>query len=265
MAKKPSAWAPLAAALVASQLCGAAAGPLDADAAYGQDRGQAGASDAGRGHAEASRVAGDIAEAARWDRVTANPGDGTAEEIRVRAVRAADGKSIRVAVALALPVAHEVVWEVLNDFENMPDFVPDIRATRVISAEPGRKRVQIEGAARVLFLEFPIHTTVDAVYHDGSAAIDSVAGNLDIHAVVRVHGEGAYTRGDYQASMMPDFWLPPLIGDYLIGRQVRRQFEGMVAEMHRRADGHQTRGLGGGLRLGGIEPGRVGDGSPPRR
>jgi carbon monoxide dehydrogenase subunit G len=119
--------------------------------------------------------------------------------------------------------------------------------------------VQIEGAARVLFLEFPIHTTVDAVYHDGSTAIDSVAGvagNLDIHAVVRVHGEGAYTRVDYQASMVPDFWLPPLIGDYLIGRQVRRQFEGMVAEMHRRADGHQTRGADG-LRLGGIGPGRA--------
>lgn len=257
MARKPSAWAPLAAALVALQLCaGAVAGSLDADAAYAADRGQPGASDAGRVHGEASSVAVDIAEAARWDRVTANPGSGAAEEIKVRAVRAADGKAIRVAVTLALPVTHEVVWEVLNDFENMPDFVPDIRATRVISAGPGRKRVQIEGAARVLFLEFLIHTTVDAVYRDESAAIDSVAGNLDIHAVVRVHGDGAYTRVDYQASMMPDFWLPPLIGDYLIGRQVRRQFEGMVAEMHRRADGHQTQGPQG-QRLGGIPPGRA--------
>lgn len=206
------------------------AGPPDADAAY-------------------AGVATHIAEAT-------SPGGGTAEEIKVRAVRAADGKAIQVSVTLALPVSHEVVWEVLNDFENMPDFVPDIRATRVISAGPGRKRVQIEGAARVLFLEFPIHTTVDAVYREGSAAIDSVAGNLDIHAVVRVYGEGAYTRVDYQASMVPDFWLPPLIGDYLIGRQVRRQFEGMVAEMHRRADGHQAQGPQG-QRLGGIPPGRA--------
>lgn len=210
------------------------AAPLDAGAAYAAGHGQPGASEAGR-------VQG------------ANPGGGTAEEIKVRAVRAADGKAIRVTVTLVLPVAHEVVWEVLNDFENMPDFVPDIRATRLISAGPGRKRVQIEGAARVLFLEFPIQTTVDAVYREGSAAIDSVAGNLDIHAVVRVYVEGAYTRVDYQASMMPDFWLPPLIGDYLIGRQVRRQFEGMVAEMHRRADGHPEQGPQG-QRLGGTGP-----------
>ncbi len=71
---------------------------------------------------------------------------------------------------------------------------------------------------------------------DGSITVDSVGGNLAIHGVVQVHGDGPMTRVDYQARMTPDFWLPSLIGDFLIGRLIRRQFGGMVAEMHRRAE-----------------------------
>jgi hypothetical protein len=28
--------------------------------------------------------------------------------------------------------------------------------------------------------------------------------------------------------MAPDFWLPLRVGDYLIGRQIRRQFRGCI-------------------------------------
>jgi carbon monoxide dehydrogenase subunit G len=184
--------------------------------------------------------------------LTATPGGSMADEIKVRTALTADGKTIQVVVALALQVNPDVVSAVLNDYENMPRFVPDILATRLISAGPGRKRVEIDGVARLLFLEFPTHTTLDAVDQpDGSVAVDSVAGNLAIHGFVRVHGDGPTTRVDYQVRMTPDFWLPPLIGDVLIGRQIMRQFEGVVAEMHRRADGHQTQRLDG-LRLRGA-------------
>lgn len=165
------------------------------------------------------------------------PSGGMADEIKVHAARAADGEAVQVTVALVLPANSDVVWAVLNDYENMPRFVPDIHATRLVSAGLGRKRVEIEGVARFLFLEFPIDTTLDVAYRpDRSVAIDSVAGNLAIHGVVRVRGDGPYTRVDYQARLAPDFWLPPLIGDFLIGRQIKRQFEGMVVEMHRRAE-----------------------------
>jgi len=178
-----------------------------------------------------------------------------ADEVTVNIARVADGKALQVGVALVLPIKHEVVWDVLNDYENMPRFVPDILATRLISAGAGRKRVEIDGVARLLFLEYPTRTTLDVMYPpDGSITIDSVAGNLAIHGVVRVHGNGTYTRVDYQVRMTPDFWLPPLIGDFLISRQIKRQFEGMVSEMHRRADSRPMEGRAPGeLRPGGIQ------------
>ena len=223
MVNTTSACAPLVAALLVLQPCAEARG---------------GALEDGR----AALVAADD----KWDRLAATPDNGIADEISVHTARSADGKAIQAEVVLGLPVDHAVVWAVLTDYENMPRFVPDIRATRVIHSEPGRKRVEIEGVARFLFMDFPISTTVDAVYHPaGTIAVDSVAGNLAIRGIVRVLGEGGYTRVDYRVRIAPDFWLPPLIGNFLIGRVIKRQFEGMVAEMHRRADGRQTRGLEG--------------------
>ncbi len=192
---------------------------------------------------EDARAAG-VAADGSWERLAATPDNGRADEIRVRTARTADG-AVQVEAALALALGHDVVWAVLTDYENMPRFVPDISAARVIRSEAGSKRVEIEGVARLLFMNVPIRTTVDAAYrHAGSIAIDSVAGNLAIHASVRVQGDETGTRVDYHARIVPDFWLPPLIGDFLIGRQIRRQFGGMVAEMHRRAGAHQTRGPG---------------------
>ena len=220
MARTISAWAPLAAALLVLQPgAEVLGGPLD--------------------DGRAALVAADD----KWDRLAATPDSSMTDEISVHTVRTADGKAIQAEVVLGLPVDHAVVWAVLTDYDNMPRFVPDIRATRVIRSAPGRKRIEIEGVARFLFMDFPISSTVDAVFHPaGSIAIDSVAGNLGIQGIVRVLGEGGYTRVDYRVRIAPDFWLPPLIGNFLIGRLIKRQFEGMVAEMHRRADGRQTRG-----------------------
>ena len=267
MAKRILAWVLLTAASVAPLGYGDAGGIAaqaagDSQKAYGFGRPLADRDDVGAKYDPALMFGkgGDIAKddvAPMWGRLAADQDGSIADEVTVSAARASDGKAIRIEVALVLPIKQDVVWEVLNDYENMPRFVPDILATRLISAGPGRKRVEINGVARLLFLEYPTSTTLDVVYpRDGSIAINSVAGNLAVHGVVQVHGDGTYTRVDYQVRLTPDFWLPPLIGDFLISRQIKRQFEGMVAEMHRRAAIHQFEGNAPeGFKPGGIQPG----------
>lgn len=254
MAKRTSALAPLVAALVASQSYGGGiAGPLVDDstaydasdyrkAAYGLWQPLSDAGDV-RPKLDSSLMNGvsrggarDEMLAAKSDRLAVTTGGSMTDEIQVRTARAADGKTIKVVVALVLPLSRGVVREVLGDYENMPRFVPDILFTRLSNAGPEKKRVEIEATARFLLLEFPIMTTLDVVYpSDGSIIINSVAGNLAIHGVVQVHGDGPYTRVDYEARITPDFWLPQLIGDFLISRQIKRQFRAMVAEMYRRS------------------------------
>lgn len=276
MATRISAWASLAAALVASLGYGggedtAAYATGDDRRVYGlwrplADQGDVSAKfDLGLLYGEGRGVSKDDA-AVKWDRLAADQGGSIADEVTVSTARAADGKAIQVGVALALPIRRDVVWEVLNDYENMPRFVPDILATRLVGAGPGRKRVEIDGIARLLFLDYPTRTILDVLYPpDGSIALNSVAGNLAVQGVVRVRGDGTRTRVDYQVRITPEFWLPPLIGDFLIGRQIKRQFEGMAAEMHRRADNRQTeeRSLDG-LRFGGIRTFRTGLNLPAR-
>ncbi|MGE5319911.1 MAG: SRPBCC family protein [Hyphomicrobiaceae bacterium] len=254
MAKRTSSWVPLTAAVVASLVyagtddTGAyAAGAFPRACALWQPRPDQGDTsarlDLGLADGTGRSVAQVGAQVGNRDGLAGDAVGGTANEVKVRTALAPDGKTIQVVVALALPISRDVVWEVLGDYENMPHFVPDIRATRLIDVKPGRIRVEIEGVARLVFLEFPTSTTLDVAYpRDGSIAIDSVAGNLAVHGVVRVQGDGTSTRVDYQVRIAPDFWLPPLIGDFLIGRQIKRQFEAMVAEMHRRAASRQMEG-----------------------
>jgi carbon monoxide dehydrogenase subunit G len=254
MAKRTSAWVTLTAAVVASLVYWSAddtkayaAGAYQRAYELWQPRADQGDASArldpglvyrkGRSEAEVDT------QAVNWDGLAAAPVGGMANEVKVRTALAADGKTIQVVVALVLPIKHDVVWGVLSDYEHMPHFVPDIRTTRLIDVKPGRIRVEIGGVAHLVFLEFPISTTLDVVYpSDGSISINSVAGNLAVNGVVRVHADGTNTRVDYQARIAPDFWLPPLIGDFLVGRQIKRQFEAMVAEMYRRAASRQTEG-----------------------
>lgn len=165
MAKRILAWVLLIAASAATLGYGGAGGIAaqtsgDAQKAYGiggalADRGDVGAKcDPGLMYRKGCGMAKDDA-ALMWDRLAANQDGSIADEVTVSTARASDGKAIQVGVALALPIKHEVVWEVLNDYENMPRFVPDILATRLISVGPGRKRVEIKGVARLLFVEYP--------------------------------------------------------------------------------------------------------------
>lgn len=175
MAKRTSAWVPLAVALVASLVYGGADDTAAYAAGYYQkaydlwrplaDRGDARALfDPGLMYGEGLGVAKDDAQVVKWDRLATNQDEDMADEVKVSTALVADGKAIQVVVAMVLPINQEVVWEVLNDYENMPRFVPDILATRLISAGPGRKRVEIEGVARLLFMEYPTNTTLDVVH-----------------------------------------------------------------------------------------------------
>jgi hypothetical protein len=240
--RRMSVWAPLLAVLVATSFGGGAvAQPFAGDAAaYGPGQAlpaeRAGMDSTSHPTLTRSATAAE-ARVEKLDRQGASADGGRGDELRVSTARAADGKTIKVAVTLVLPIAEAVVRDVLGDFDNMPRFVPDIRAARSSNTGPRRKRVEIEATAQLLFIEFPINTTLDVTYPtDGAITIDSVAGNLAIHGIVQVQREGPVTRVNYQARMKPDFWLPQLIGDFLISRLIRRQFGGMVAEMHRRAE-----------------------------
>ncbi|MHB1591124.1 MAG: SRPBCC family protein [Sulfuricella sp.] len=160
-----------------------------------------------------------------------------AETIEVDAEREAGGRVVNVQVHMSLPFKYAEVWGVLNDYEHMPQFVPDIHEAELIRSGTDFKQVRLKGESTLLFLHFPIDVVMEVKYLSGThVSLKSLAGNLGVRGNVYLDPDGSGTRVTYVARLRPSFWLPPVIGPYVIGLQIHRQFEGEVAEMHRRYD-----------------------------
>lgn len=158
-----------------------------------------------------------------------------AEDIEVLAQRQAGGKIIHVQVNMTLPFSYAEVWEVMNDYEYMPKFVPDINEVQLISSGKNFKQVRIKGDAQLLFLHFPIEVVMDVDYVSRTRTkLKTVQGNLGVNGTVDIHEVNGVTLVLYTADLAPSFWIPPVIGSYIFETRIKHQFEGKVAEMYRR-------------------------------
>jgi carbon monoxide dehydrogenase subunit G len=165
------------------------------------------------------------------------PGASVAEDVLVRIERVGDEFVLEGGFHVAVPPA--VAWAVLTDYDGMPRFVEDLRESRVIERQGDRLRVVQRGVTRLGPFSFDYDVEREVVL-DPEHAVHSRAlrGNvkkLDMHTFVESEGDG--TRIRFRAAMIPDFWVPPLVGPRLIRTRFERQFESLLKEMRRRAEG----------------------------
>lgn len=130
-------------------------------------------------------------------------------------------------------------YEVLADFDRLAEFVPGLRASRIVSP-PGAPLVLHQvGVASAGFVKVTLDLTLD-VSADPPRQLQFArrAGNLkQMRGRWTVGGDAGHCTVDYQADIEPAFWVPPLVGPLLMRNQVEKQMEGLVAEMTRRAAG----------------------------
>ncbi len=160
-----------------------------------------------------------------------------AETIEVKTERENGGASVHVQVNMSLDFTNSEVLDVLNDYEHMPAFVTDIHEINLISSGTNIKQVRIIGESTLLLIHYPINIVMEVKNLSSShISLKSIQGNLGVDGYVNILQEGNRTQVSYIADLRPSFWLPPLVGSYVIGLQIKRQFEEKVAEMHRRYD-----------------------------
>lgn len=161
------------------------------------------------------------------------------------AAGAADGPSFRaqrvdgefvVEGELSVAAPLHVAWGVITDYDRMTSFVPDMIESRVLSREDGVWRVFQRGVTRFGPLSFGYEVEREVVIEGGYVVRShGVRGNLKkLEMTTRLVPDGAGTRILYHAVMVPDFWVPPLIGPRLMRAQAERQFAALVKEMERR-------------------------------
>src|SRR5947208_2434267 len=157
-----------------------------------------------------------------------------AEAIETRIER--QGDFITVNASALMQVDARIAWEVLSDYDNLAQFIPDMKTSRIVSREGNRALVEQKGEFGFFFYRQPVDVTLE-VLEQPPRRIDArrVAGNIrELETRYELGTSAAGVRFDYSGRFIPAFSLPPLIGMPIVRRIVERRFRAMVEEIVRR-------------------------------
>jgi hypothetical protein len=147
----------------------------------------------------------------------------------------ADGR-YRVSFEVVLAAERSKVWQIMTDFEHLPRVSKVIVASRILKTEDAnRQRVDVTFHACVLIFcktmkkvveiqEWPQHdilVTGDPAHSDFSYSVEHW----------RIVAEGGQTRLSYSAEMVPHFFIPPLIGPWLVKSFLQREIKTTAIEV----------------------------------
>lgn len=142
------------------------------------------------------------------------------------------------AVHVETPVAANaaVAWQVLTDYNHLAEFVPDMRASRVVSAPGEPLRIEQRGETGFLLFKFTVNVELEIREMPPSRlGFRAIRGNMQ-----RMQGEWRIDKADsgvvlvYEAELQPSFWVPPLIGPAIMRSDIAGQIAGVVREIERR-------------------------------
>ena len=157
--------------------------------------------------------------------------------MEVQTTRSGEAVKVKAQATILAPIA--MVWATLTDYERLPQFIPGIRQSRVLSRKGDVVTVAQTGQARFLMFTVPIDVTVQSTERPpGSIEVQRISGTLkqlqgryDTDAVPDKPG---WVQLRWQGVIEPENPLPPLIGELLMRRMINDQFAGLVHEIERR-------------------------------
>ncbi len=157
-----------------------------------------------------------------------------AAEVAVRVTR--DGDVFQVNASAQFDGTIARTWQVLTDYGRLPEFVPGLQSSRVISRDGNRIVVEQKGETQVLFLSFPMDVRLD-VTEQPYERVESRAVSGTFREMRNAYsleaGQGRVMLR-YAGHMVPDFFVPPLIGTLAWKRNVEASFRALVEEIERR-------------------------------
>lgn len=156
-----------------------------------------------------------------------------AAEISVNARRSGGALEVEASAEFAGTLAR--TWQVLTDYGRFAQFVPTLELSRVISRSGNGAVVEQKGAARLLFLSFPmdVRLAVTEFPHERIVS-EAVAGNFrEMRNTYTLQARQGRMLLRYSGRMVPDFYVPPLIGTYVLTRNVENTFRALVEEIER--------------------------------
>ena len=147
-----------------------------------------------------------------------------------------DGEAIVIDLAVTVPVTPQEAWDVLVDFDHMPQFMSNLQASKILEKNGNTWKVEQKGQSSHGGFSFAFES-VREVELKPYESIHShlVSGTMKKHeGLTQLSPSGSGTKIVYHAESIANVWVPPLVGTSLVEGDVRKQFQEMEAEMLKR-------------------------------
>jgi polyketide cyclase/dehydrase/lipid transport protein len=162
----------------------------------------------------------------------------SAADVSVAATRDGDVLVIEASAEFDGTVAQ--TWQVLTDYDNLAKFIPNLTSSRVTARSAEGITVEQKGEARLLVFSFPIDVRLAVSESPPTRVISrAVAGNFrEMSGSYVVDERQGRIRLRYSGRMVPGFFVPPLIGTWVLRHNVETTFNALVDEIVRRQNAH---------------------------
>lgn len=139
--------------------------------------------------------------------------------------------SLSIEARIDAPAA--MVYRLITDYDHLQDINPAIRESRILRADsPEKYRIRVVTRVCVLFYCRDVTQSQDMVQSPGYLLEANILPEISDfrrgRAQWRLTAEGDSTLMQFRAELVPDFFMPPLIGPWLIRREMANQITEIV-------------------------------------
>lgn len=131
-------------------------------------------------------------------------------------------------------------WRILTGYERMSEFVPDMESCKVLSRNGNEVIIEQFGVARFLFMSKSIHLIVRATEQPlQSIDISLISGDMkhyESHWELIPVPETGGTRVVYHGRLVPNFYVPGLIGAKIIRSDIEHMMGAVLARLDSRRE-----------------------------
>jgi uncharacterized membrane protein len=144
--------------------------------------------------------------------------------------------TIRIEAEIAIAASAREVWEVLTDFENLPRFISNITASKVLARNGNVVRVAQTGKGGFGPFSFEFHSIRELTltpYEKFESRM--IEGNMKrFRGTTRLESADGVTRIRYQSEAVPDTVLPVGLARSTIESETREHYQEISKEVLRR-------------------------------
>ncbi len=160
-----------------------------------------------------------------------------AEEILLANVNENDGFFI-VKLEMTIDASDDDVYDILTDYTQLTTLSDSIVSSRILQTTPDYTLLQVNSRGCVLLFCVDLSQTQKVTEPgDGSIIVEDIPARSDFaygKSVWRITADDDATLIRYHARFKPDFWLPPLLGDWIFKERLLEEAKSMITRVEQR-------------------------------